>query len=79
MTILATTGMRLDEVALLDWSQIKKKSGISYFDVTNAIVKNDGSERLVAIHVDIKFPERDTGRLFSYPAGQDGKAQNNAS
>jgi len=79
LTILATTGMRLDEVALLDWAQIKDEADITYIDLTEALVKTAGSHRKVPIHREVALPRRGTGRLFDYAIGQDGKAQGAAS
>ncbi len=79
LSILATTGMRLDEVALLTWEQVKEEAGIRYLDLIDATVKNEGSNRKVPIHSAIQLPERGVGRLFDYRLGQDGKAQGDAS
>ncbi len=77
-SILITTGMRLDEAALLDWNQYHVKDGIRYFDLTDSIVKNDGSRRLVPIPDAIKL-DKGTGRLFDYTLDSDGKASTSAS
>lgn len=79
MSLLATTGARLDEIALLTWDQIKSAGKIAYLDFTDAIIKTPGSQRLVPLHPRLALPPRSSGRLFTYPAGQDGKSQNNAS
>ena len=81
LSILLATGMRMDEVALLDASQVKKhKNSFNYLDLTTgALVKNTGSERLVPLHPSIKITPVKTGRLFSYALGKDGKAQGAAS
>ncbi len=76
---LATTGMRLDEVALLDWTQVKTQGEITYLDLTQAKVKTQGSERLVPLHSDLILPAPGSGRIFSYPVDRDGKAENKAS
>lgn len=49
LSLLLTTGMRLDEAALLDWSDLKAESDINYYDLThrNETVKNIGSQRKV--------------------------------
>jgi integrase len=51
LTLLITTGMRLDEVCLLRWEQIKKdKNGIRFIDLSMNPIKNDKfSKRNVAI------------------------------
>ena len=80
LTLLATTGARLDEIALLKWSQIKQEHGITYIDLTDALVKNESSRRAVPIHSKIAglLPKRGEGRIFSYALDKDGKAQNDA-
>ncbi|EBA14423.1 Phage integrase [Roseobacter sp. SK209-2-6] len=79
LSLLAITGARLDEIALLRWSQVKSTNGIKYLDLTEAIVKTPGSNRLVPLHKNFAMPEASEGRIFDYPEGQDGKSQNNAS
>ncbi|WP_157888297.1 DUF6538 domain-containing protein, partial [Neptunicoccus sediminis] len=78
ITLLLTTGMRLDEVALLDWSQYHVTDGIRYFDLTSALVKNEGSKRLVPIPDIVKL-KKGNGRLFDYNLDSDGKASTSAS
>ena len=79
--ILASTGMRLDEAALLDWDDIKVESGIRYFDLSrvNKIVKNFRSQREIPVPSMLELGPAVTGRLFSYRTDVDGKAQNAAS
>jgi len=79
LEILVTTGMRLDEAALLTWKQVKELDGIRYFDLSDAIVKNKASARLVALPDCLTLPPRGTGRLFDYTVDVDGKASNRAS
>lgn len=79
LEILITTGMRLDEAALLTWDQVKEQDGIRYFDLSDAIVKNKASARLVALPDCLPLPPRSTGRLFDYTLDADGKASNRAS
>lgn len=79
LEILVTTGMRLDEAALLTWDQVKEQDGIRYFDLSDAIVKNKASARLVALPDCLSLPPRGTGRLFDYTLDADGKASNRAS
>ena len=84
-SIMVTTGMRLDEVALLSLNNLKEERGIRYFDLTNMKVKNEGSARKVPIpnilikKIDEWTKDLSTERLFSYPLNADGKAQNAAS
>ena len=80
LTILVTTGMRLDEAALLDWNNVKRHDeGFTYFDTRFGIVKNTGSERLIPLPNFINMPERGSGRLFDYSLDDDGKAQRQTS
>ncbi len=84
-SILITTGMRLDEAALLSNSDIKVEKGIRHFDLTEALVKNAGSARKVPVPnaINDKLDEYIKGRaalrLFDFPMNADGKAQNAAS
>jgi integrase len=83
LSILITTGMRLDEAALLTWEDVKDEGGIPYFDLTvkGKKIKNIGSARKVPIvPVLLKvLGTKETGRLFSYKTDKDGKAQSAAS
>lgn len=83
LSILVTTGMRLDEVALLTWERIVERENILCFDLTedDAVVKNQGSRRLVPVPDVLKplLPTRGTGRLFDYRLDATGKAENAAS
>lgn len=79
MSILATTGMRLDEVAVLDWTQVKTPGEITHLDLAQAKVKTQGSEQRIPLHSDLTLPARDTLRIFPYPIDRDGKAENRAS
>ena len=84
LSILISTGMRLDEAALLTWDQIRSEDSIRYFslmdsDNANVIVKNQGSLRKVPIPDVLTLPKRAEGRLFSYSLDADGKAQTSAS
>ena len=84
-SILSTTGMRLDEAALLSKSEIKVEKGIRHFDLTEALVKNAGSARKVPVPnaindmLDDYIKGRAALRLFDFPMNADGKAQNAAS
>ena len=82
LSILITTGMRLDEAALLTWDQYKvDKEGLRYFDLSaGAIVKNDAfSARTVAIPDSLKIPKAEDGRLFDFRLDADGKSSKDAS
>lgn len=80
LTLLATTGARLDEIALLDWSQVNREYGIVYIDLTEAIVKGDSSRRAVPIHSQVAdmLGKGGVGRIFPYSLDKDGKAQSDA-
>ena len=78
LTLLLTTGMRLDEVALLRGDQIKtNEAGFRYVDLRQATTKNIGSSRQVPLHADVHLLETQ-GRLFNYATNADGKAWNSA-
>ena len=80
--IAITTGMRLDEIALLEWGQYKiDRNGLRYFDLSlGAIVKNDRfSARTVAIPDCLMLPKPATGRLFDWVTDDDGKSSKDAS
>ena len=94
LSILITTGCRLDEAALLCWDNIQQhEDGWHYFDLTTAIVKNAGSQRLLPIPDCLwpLFPARGQqvtvdgiivspdDRLFDYSVDADGKAARAAS
>ena len=84
-SILITTGMRLDEAAILSRDSVKTERGITYFDLTEAIVKNIGSARKLPIpnllinYVNTFLADTNNNRFFSFPLNSDGKAQNAAS
>lgn len=83
LSVLISTGMRLDEAALLNWEDVKddKTQGVVYFDLTNAIVKNSGSMRRVPVHSALSWitPGK-TGQMFpQFTRDKDGKAQASAS
>ena len=82
LSILVTTGMRLDEAALLSGKQLKRdRNNIRYFDLSvGAIVKNDKfASRNVAIPDCLNIPELGSGLIFDFPRNADGKASNKAS
>lgn len=84
-SILITTGMRLDEAALLERSNLESEKGILHFNLTDAVVKNTGSARkvpvprVIADELESFMRGTNTDRLFSFPLNADGKAQNAAS
>lgn len=51
LAILATTGMRLDEAALLKWEDVKQEDGVRFLDLTDrqGTIKNIGSARKVPL------------------------------
>jgi len=69
----------LDEVALLDWEQVRDDGKNVYLDLTEAMVKTGGSNRKVPLHRDFHLKRHDSGRIFDYNFGDDGKAQSHAS
>lgn len=84
LQILAATGMRLDEAALLRFEDIRidEDTGIRFFDLTDPdkVLKNDqASRRKLPIPDALSLPKQSSGRLFDYPTDRDGKAQNAAS
>lgn len=81
LTLLITTGMRLDEVCLMKHEQIKQdKHGIRYIDLSMNPIKNDKySLRNVAIPDIVSLPDGSEGRLFNYELNEDGKASAKAS
>jgi integrase len=81
LSILSATGMRLDEVALLEWGDIQTEEGIQFFDLQrlHKVVKNRSAERQLPVPSALRLPQRGTGRLFTYRLDDDGKAQNAAS
>lgn len=83
LSILATTGMRLDEAALLTWEDVKEDEdqGVLYFDLTGSIVKNSGSKRRVPVHPALDWIEAGkSGQMFpEFPRDRDGKTQGPAS
>ncbi len=83
LSILVTTGMRLDEAALLNWENVKLDTGQGtiYFDRTDAIVKNAGSQRRVPVHSKLTWVRTgQSGQMFpQFKRDADGKAQAAAS
>ncbi len=81
LTLLASTGARLDEIALLDWSQVKIEHGITYLDFRSSEkLKNVQSQRVVPVHSKVAplLADPGNGRIFKYPKDVNGKAQNAA-
>lgn len=85
LSILTSSGMRLDEAALLDWEDVKDdENGNRYFDLTDKVglVKNIGSARKVPVHSKLhgRLPTGKTGQMFpEFKRDKDGKAQAPAS
>ena len=85
LSILISTGMRLDEVALMTWERIRKYEQVLCFCLVNdngdERFKNRGSMRYVPVPKVIvpMLPERGQGRVFNYRVDRDGKAQAAAS
>ena len=82
LTLLALTGARLDEIALLTWEQVKTDfDELKYLDLRpdETKVKTDGSHRIVPIHSKAEgLLTGGSGRIFDYKLDADGKAQNAA-
>ena len=85
LSILITTGMRLDEAALMTWDRVDTHKGVWCFslvnDQENVVVKNRGSMRYIPVPDVLKpiIGNGGEGRLFKYRIDQDGKAQAKAS
>lgn len=92
LAILACTGARLDEIATIKCHQIRSEvvegETINWLDITESVVKNEVSRRLIPIvpqlakHIESFVIENnlsESNRLFTYPKDKDGKAQNKAS
>jgi integrase len=76
MTVLITTGMRLDEAALLEWQDYKTEGDIAYFDLTRDAMrtKNLGSRRKVPVVPVLRKMLRPLdGRIFDYKLNAQGK------
>ncbi len=82
LSLLAVTGARLDEIALLDWSQVRTEYGITFLDLRpdQTKVKTDGSHRIIPVHSAIApLLNGGEGRVFDYKIDINEKSQNNAS
>ena len=85
LSILVTTGMRLDEAALMTWERLAVYDGVWCFSLANDVedvkVKNHGSMRYIPVPEALKpiLGNGGKGRLFNYRIDQDGKAQAKAS
>ena len=78
LSIMVTTGMRLNEVGTLTWERFNDTEfkGMRYFSLLDTndemvAVKNKGSKRLVPLHPDLVLPKKATGRLFNYTIYED--------
>lgn len=85
-SILVTTGMRLDEAALMTWERIFEIDGVLCFslkknDGPSVTVKNKSAERYIPVPEILKpvLGTPNTGRLFNYRIDDKGKAENHAS
>jgi len=85
LSILLTTGMRLDEAALLNWEDMKVEQEILFFDLTGKFdtLKNIGSAREVPVHSSIsdlvRFADKSGPMFPEFHRDSDGKAQGAAS
>jgi len=85
LSILISTGMRLDEVALMTWERIREYKDVLCFclmnDTGDERFKNRGSMRYVPVPEIIKpmLAKRGQRRVFTYRVDRDGKAQAAAS
>ena len=85
LSIMITTGMRLDEVALMTWERLTVFDGVWCFSLVNDVedvkVKNHGSMRYIPVPEILKpiLGNGGEGRLFNYRIDVDGKAQAKAS
>ena len=88
LSILITTGMRLDEAALLTFERVSEYEGILCFSLVpdaNSIeglkIKNEQSMRYVPVPNIIKplLGNFGSGRIFSYRIDPEGKSENAAS
>ena len=85
LSILITTGMRLDEVALMTWERITTFEEVLCFsllsDIEQVKVKNQSSARYIPVPKVIQplLSNRGEGRVFSYRLDTNGKAENAAS
>ncbi len=77
------TGMRIGEIALLTWDQIKTADEFEYISLIDegedkGHLNNTGSKRLIPIHPDLKLPVRKDGRIFNYKIDSYGKSTTSA-
>jgi integrase len=87
LAVLVTTGMRLDEAALMIWERITLQNGVLCFSLVDHVadeavrVKNVGSRRYIPVPDVIKsmLGNGGTGRLFNYRIDTEGKSENAAS
>lgn len=85
LSILISTGMRLDEVAMMTWERVREYKGVLCFCLVNDTgderFKNRGSMRFIPVPQIIKpmLIKRGQGRVFTYRVDRDGKSQAAAS
>ena len=87
LAVLVTTGMRLDEAALMSWERITLQNEVLCFSLVDNVadevvrVKNVGSRRYIPVPDVIKtmLGNGGTGRLFNYRIDTEGKSENAAS
>ena len=84
LSILVTTGMRLEEAVALTWDRYNDTDyeGIRYFSLLSTgfeevDVKTESSKRYVLLHPDLILPPvQRSGRLFTYSHGKAGNKIN---
>lgn len=72
----------MDEIALLDWSQVQTEYGITFLDLRpdQTKVKTDGSHRIIPVHSAVApLLSGGEGRVFDYKIDINEKSQNDAS
>lgn len=86
LTILISTGMRLDEVALMTWERLTSYDSVWCFSLVatgdeEVTVKNKGSMRYIPVPDVVKplLGKASKGRVFNYRIDKEGKAQAKAS
>ena len=79
--VLATSGMRLDEAALLNFEDVKEENGVLFYDLTtkSKLVKNIGSARKVPVHDSVHIGGGEGPIFTEFSRDNDGKAQSHAS
>ena len=83
LTILVTTGMRLDEVALLTWERVREYKGITCFCLVNDTgderFKNRGSMRYIPVPKRDNDPTKHCRRISNIPMPSSGQVVSLAS